>query len=444
MLSYKPLLSPAQNILYLIFLMTATLLLFSYSGKVTASSEAYICNKGNSKVYFAAMAWKKNFRADRALVEGFTPIEAGKCASIVPYGMDKIYISIFMYDKNGRITNPILVPTNSSHKPDFIKQFCVRPQYAFRRYSNLATIQKNYTPPCPKGYITAKPSFYIRPSKNQDYILNLNHEPRSTTPTWGAKYGKKRRLQSISAGKRAGQSDHIQENKAQERERKNVQEFVKATKKYAEQRKKRQAEKNARRYKAYIAKSNVYKKKLEVAKKQLEKPGDASCSPLLEKSSYDEFEEATIAGVKINMDLNTAHKAIICHGFTLDPKLFARYGSLTKLLLSPSRPKYFKKINESVRYELEVVIRPYQNAQRGKAYRIISIRKRIFDLTGINNDKWQSIQDAFVKKYDLDNARRTQRFVYYLNRDIGQSLKLDPDLRRNPMTSYTISFCCGR
>ena len=53
---------------------------------------------GDTWVYFAALAWNSSLLRDEALVEGFTPIEPDKCTSIVPYGMSRIYISLFIYD----------------------------------------------------------------------------------------------------------------------------------------------------------------------------------------------------------------------------------------------------------------------------------------------------------------------------------------------------------
>jgi len=427
--------------LHLIGLAVITLLMFCQPGKAVADAE--ICNNGDNWVYFAALAWKKSPLIDEALVEGFTPIEPGKCSSIVPYGMSRIYISLFMYDKHGRITNPVLTPRNADQKPDFIKKICVQPQNAFRRYSTRGAIQKNYTPPCPTGYITAKTSFFLI-NGDSNYTLNLDYEPNTSASVWGRQYGEKRILQTIWNGERAGQTAQIQENKALARDRKALKALARAAGDFLDKAKKRQAIENARRYQAYMARKEAFERRVDTARKQLEKPDDTTCSPFLEKASYDDFETVAVAGVQIDMDVNTAHKAIICNGFTLYPAMIARAGGLEKLLKNPRPIKYFREAGTNIRHELEIETRPFRDAPRNQPYRIVSVRKRIFDFGGIDNTRWQSIQDAFVGQYDLGRARRTQLFVHYKDRDNGRVIKLDPELKTNPMTSYTITLCCGR
>lgn len=427
--------------LHLIALAAIPLLFFSQSNKALADAE--ICNNGDNWVYFAALAWKNSILLDEALVEGFTPIEPGECSSIVPYGMSRIYISIFVYDKSGRITNPVLSVTNADHNPDLIKEICVRPQQAFRRYSTRREIKGSYTPPCPAGYIAAKTSFLLINGPSE-YILNLDYEPDTHAPVWGKQYGEKRILQTIWDGERAGNTAQIQENESLVRDRKALKALAKAATDFLDKAKKQKAIADARRYQAYRARKEAFEKRVDAARKQLEKPDDTTCSSFLEKANYDDFDTVAIAGVRIDMDVNTAHKAIICNGFTLYPEMIARSGGLEKLLRTPRLIKYLKSVSSNIRHELEIEIRPFHNAPRNQPYRIISVRKRIFDFGGIDDAKWQALQNDFTEQYDLGRARRTPVFVQYKDRNSGHVLKMDPELKTNPMTSYTISLCCGR
>lgn len=334
-----------------------------------------------------------------------------------------------------------MVPQNASSAEDFSEYICVQPQQAFRRFSNKADIKKTFTPPCPDGYIRAKTSFMLIRG-NSNLTLRLNYDSDKPGYVWGKTYGAKRQLQSIWAGERQGFSERLQENAASARDRDIALALLAATGKYMSEAKKRQDEENARRYQVYLAKKQAFEKRVAAARKAMEKPADATCTPYLEKEQYDDFKTLAIAGVQLGMDVRTAHQAIICNGFSMLPELVARAGGIEKVLKKPRGIKYSKQIGNNTRQEIELETRG-DRVDPNKPNRIASVRVRFSDFQGIDNQAWENIQDVFIEKYDLGRERRNQYFVHYKSRNMGRVLKLESDLRRKPMISYTVSLCCG-
>jgi len=143
---------------YILFVVLAGIMLFS-TAKAHADSE--LCNTGDSHLYFTALGWSSSIFSDVAVNEGFTPISPGTCRSMKPYGMNRVTISLFKYDKRGVLANVKIVPPDAVYSSKHINDVCVRPAGAFRKSGKQQDIISTYTPPCTAGYIQALSSFTL-------------------------------------------------------------------------------------------------------------------------------------------------------------------------------------------------------------------------------------------------------------------------------------------
>ena len=175
---------------------------------------------------------------DHAMIESFRPIQSGQCAPYFPYGIDRVYVAFFKYDKQGKIHNVRLAPREitTSDVKERIDNICVPPQQAFRSNGTWNELKRKFTPPCPDSYLPAAVSFEATQGK-RGLQLNVYYSDDVKGPAWGAQYGETRRLQSIWEG------IGLEPNQAEERDQELAKELLGAAQKYIEESRRKELEK---------------------------------------------------------------------------------------------------------------------------------------------------------------------------------------------------------
>ena len=413
---------------------------------MSVNAETEVCNCGDSWVYMATMGTSDGI-SNAGIIEGFKPIQPGYCAPLFPYGISRVYVSFFKYDKRGVLNNVAIVPAEQKNRrpKEEIVTSCLPPQEAFRFNGTWSEIKQKFTPPCPSGFIPAENSMEVIDGTGKT-TMNLRHTDDEAEPAWGPEYGPKRKLQSIWDGTEG--SGMLEPNEIHERDLKLVAGLLDAAGKAWKEAEKKEAERRARQLEIYRQRQAAYQRKVEEAKKQLERPEDDICNEYLSKASYEDFEEAAIAGIKPGMDTNSALNALLCNGFTTLPQTVAKFGSVENYMNRGGVVRFRKMGPQGYVQELELENRG-QGKSRNNTYSVLSVRLRFRADHIIDGEEWASIKKDFLNQYKVGGLFSgvkkidQEKFVHYQYRKNKSShtLQLNQENSYNrPLNSYTITL----
>jgi len=274
--------------------------------------------------------------------------------------------------------------------------------------------------------------------------VNIGHSSDSVHPAW-APHGldPKRKLESLLVAEQYSHP-HIQENAARIQTRERVIKTLGFVKDFIDASKRAEAEQRKRQFAKYQRQRARAQAQVKEAQKTLVMPDASTCERYKDKVEFEDFEELNIAGVKIDMDVYSAHEAILCNGYQVNPAVIAGMGGLPKFLTRQRIVKYQKKGADGIQMTVELETRPNRKHPR-RAYRVISVRIKHALGRQPSEEQWRRIKKAFKDKYDLSNDREQDYRIQFSDRDIGQSLTLEAQVyRKGEFSTYNISLCCGR
>ncbi len=415
---------------------------------LSANAQTNICNRGNSWLYMVTMGTSTDI-TNRGIIEGFKPISPGSCAPVFPFGINRVYVSFFKYDKEGVINNVQLVPEGArNHTPkEQIHFSCVLPQKAFRFNGSWNEIKQRFTPPCQTGSIQAKTSLEMtRGSDSKDINNNIYHQDIQNGQPWGAKYGPKRRLQPIWEGNVG--SGHFEANKIKESEARIIAATVQAVGKYIDEVRKKEAARRQQKLEIYKRRQAEYKRRVKEAEKRMARPDNRACTQFIDKGLYKTPGDLTIAGIRVGMDTETALDALLCNGFTAPPEVIARSGGIKNYMQKRHVVKFQKQGPSGYGQVLELENRGGGN-KTNNSFSVISVRLRFIADHVIDEHEWTSIKQEFQTKYNFGGffsgvkKFHQNHFIHYrFSKNTGfSSLQLNQVNNYNrPLRKYTISM----
>ncbi len=202
-------------------------------------------------------------------------------------------------------------------------------------------------------------------------------------------------------------------------------------------RRRRQAERNRR-------KMQKSRQQIKTAMQELATPDAATCQQYLEKNEYEHYDELALYGVKLGMDLPTAHNALMCNNFRIPPNVMVYIRSAKKYFSHAASKRYFRKMSDgSVQY-MRLVLTPDQNQRGQRAYNIYSA-KFSHELKHVNDDtEWDSVRDKVLDKYDLSGRDKDDySIVYKRNRQESLVINATRPLK-DKRYAWSIHLCCQR
>jgi len=202
-------------------------------------------------------------------------------------------------------------------------------------------------------------------------------------------------------------------------------------------RQQRQAERNRR-------KLEKTRQQIKTSMQELATPDAATCQQHLEKNEYEDYDELALYGVKLGMDLPTAHNALMCNDFRIPPSFMVYIRSAEKYFSRPAGKRYFRKMTDgSVQY-IALALMPDQNQRGKRAYKIYST-KFSHELKQVNDDtEWDSVRDKVLDKYDLSGRDKDDySIVYKRNRQESLVIHATRPLK-DKRYSWSVNLCCER
>jgi hypothetical protein len=215
--------------------------------------------------------------------------------------------------------------------------------------------------------------------------------------------------------------------------------FGAAAESYQQARKERQMQQFARAQKQ--------RSEFEIVRNQaiadLEVPDAEVCERYAEKDRYKNFDDVRISGVGIGMDAHTAHDAMLCNGFTVNPDLVARAGGLHRFL-GGRLVVYYRDDPIHGRMTAELETRQNQSAPSGTAYNVISVRVR-YPIDGpLSESEVNALKKTVKSRYKMGGRMENAAGIFYRNRRSGLSMTFAIEQYGNRPGTYALSLCCGQ
>ena len=403
-----------------------------------------LCNQGTTSLYFATVGENDSLLQSGAMVQGLVEVAPDRCANLVPYGMNKVILTFFKKDRRGYLTNVRIVPKNATSVRDDIRHVCVNMQQPYRLFRSRQEIFSGYVnADCPDGFSPANPSIVHRPGGFTEFQVEI-HADTAAVP-WRDKSGRSYKnppVLSLRASQSAGEL--IEGNPATIRDQIIAKEILEGALEY---KKRADQEAEERQRQAWIRRQQQLEHQqaeLDRAERSLQMPPDDVCAEYLQKTRYTKDKDIAVSGVKLGMDLKSAHEALVCNGFTIEARMLAQSGGVERFWASPYAKVFRKSLADGTVVFTDVETRPPRGAPAGSEYVVVSVRVRYLFPQRLPPSEWQRVRKEFKAMYPA-GKRKVENDVaihklFTVDR-VRHSLQLNaPDYRNGSISQYNITI----
>ncbi len=402
-----------------------------------------LCNKGSASLYFATVGEFDGLFQSAAMVQGLVEVAPNSCTNLVPDGMNKVILTFFMKDSRGVLINKSFVPDNATKVDDTIRRVCVNMQQPYRLFGSTAKIFSTYVnATCPSGFSPAVPAWIHQPGGLTTYNIEA-HTSGPETP-WRDVSGREFTDPPVlRVGSLQSVGSMIEVNPSSLRDHQAALALLQAAKEFKERHDRETQERQARVWAEQQRRRAIYDAEVDKAEESLLRPSDDVCAQYSEKSKYKKGNSVALSGVKLTMDLNSAHEALVCNGFTINPEALAKAGGIEKFWTNPREKTFQKTLADGTMVFTDVETRPPRGAPAGADFVVITVRIRYRLAEHVDASGWKNIKSAFTDKYRVGKHGENDVAIHVRFKDkLGQHfLRLDArDYRNGSVSQYSISL----
>ncbi|MEE4281789.1 MAG: hypothetical protein V2I41_07590 [Pseudomonadales bacterium] len=403
-----------------------------------------LCNEGSTSLYFASVAEHKGMFQSAAMTQGLVEVAPGKCVDLVPSGMNKVMLTFFKKDRRGILTNLSIVPKNATRVTSDVKHVCVNMRAPYRLFGTRQSIFATYVnAACPQGFSPATPAWIHQPGGLTEYKIAV-HADTDAVP-WRDQNGRQYTAAPVlRTGSLQSAGTLIQANPSSVRDNKAAQAMLEAGKEYWERTQQQAQQRRAQQWQRQQQQRAQYDAKVEQAEQALVRPSDEICQQYTHQTVFKRAGDVAISGVKLGMDLDSAHTALLCHGFSIDPSRLARAGGV-KAFWSNAREKTFQKsLPDGTLVFTDVETRPPRGAPAGADFVVLSVRVRFQHRQPLSETDWQRVRSEFKAAYPAGRHRSENpigvRSRFKLNGVLHTLELMAQDYRAGRLSRYSITI----
>jgi|GEM_PF-1941198 len=403
-----------------------------------------LCNKGSASLYFATVGENDGYLQSGAMVQGLVEVAPGRCVDFVPSGMNKVMLTFFRKDQRGILTNNRVAPTDAGRVNSEIAHVCVNMNQAYRLFGSRDEIYSRYVDAdCPAGFSPAEPAWIHRPGGQSTY--NIEVHSGDTAVPWRDADG---RLYTdppvLTVSPLESSGSMIEANQSAIRDHEAAKALLEAAVEFKEQ-----AERDAQARQAQVwaeqqRRRQAYEAQVDAAEASLVRPSDDECARYADKQTVSSGRDVTLSGVRLGMDLRSAHEALVCNGFSIDPQRLARAGGVDKFWANSREKTFQKTLADGTVVFTDVETRPPRGAPPGADYVVLTVRIRYQLATRLSAAEWKSIKSDFRDRYRVGKRPLENDYAVHMQYtdDVGQrSLQLNAeDLRNGSLSRYSITI----
>ncbi|MFK8050998.1 MAG: hypothetical protein AB8B81_21420, partial [Halioglobus sp.] len=241
-----------------------------------------------------------------------------------------------------------------------------------------------------------------------------------------------------------GAGSLVQANPDAVRDNQKAQALLEAGQKYVERKRKEAAQDRAQRQAHQQRQQQHYNDQIKTAEQDLVRPTDSVCVAYTEKTVFKKPTDIAISGVKLGMDLTSAHQALLCNGFSINPRLLANAGGVKSFWANTREKKFHKVLEDGVRVFTDVETRPPRGAPKGAAFVVLSVRVRYQHPQPLTEADWEKVRAQFKRTYPAARRRAATPHVVRGRFKIGgvsHTLELvADDYRSDRLSRYSITI----
>lgn len=421
----------------------AVLLIVSSQSAYANIDSSRICNQGSAPLYFATVGEHDGLLQSGAMVQGLVEVAPDSCANLVPDGMNKVILTFFTRDGRGVLTNNQFVPTDATRVNSSIEHVCVNMNQPYRLFGTRDEIFSRYVNvDCPAGFSPAIPAWIHQPGGLSTY--NIEVHSRDVAVPWRDSVGRQYTNPPVlTVGPLQSGGPLIEVNQAALRDYRAAQALLEAAADYKARAEREAQERQARVWAEQERRRQAYEAKVDEAEAALVRPSDEQCARYVDKQKVNSGRDVTLSGVRLGMDLESAHEALVCNGYSIDPQMLARAGGVEKFWANSREKTFQKTLADGSRVFTDVETRPPRGAPPGADYVVLTVRIRYQLATRLTAAEWNSIKSDFKSRYRLGKRPVENDFAVHMRYtdDIGpRLLQLNAeDLRNGSLSRYSIS-----
>jgi len=432
--------NPCRSTHVIRLLLAIILTCLSQAGRADSSS---LCNKGSASLYFATVGELDNIFQSGAMVQGLVEVAPNSCANLVPDGMNKVILTFFMKDSRGILTNKYFVPTNATKVNDTIRHVCVNMQQPYRLFGSKAKIFSTYVnATCPSGFSPARPAWIHQPGGITTYNIEA-HTSGPETP-WRDLSGREFTDPPVlRVGPLQSAGSMVEVNQSSLRDYQAAQALLEAAKEFKERSDREAQERQARIWAEQQRRRKIYDAQVDKAEESLLRPSDEACAQYSDKPKYKKGNSVALSGVRLTMDLTSAHEALVCNGFTINPETLAKAGGVEKFWANAREKTFQKTLADGTTVFTDVETRPPRGAPAGADFVVITVRIRYRLVEQLDASGWRKIKNGFKDKYKVGKQAENDVAIHVqFKNKLGQHfLRLDAlDYRNGSVSQYSISL----
>lgn len=422
----------------------AVLLVLSWQPAQADIDSSRLCNRGTASLYFATVGEHDGMLQSGAMVQGLVEVAPDTCANLVPDGMNKVILTFFTKDSRGLLTNNRFVPTNATRVNSAINHVCVNMTQPYRLFGSRDAIFSRYVnAECPAGFSPAVPAWIHQPGGQATYNIEV-HSQNVATP-WRDSAGRQYTNPPVlTVGPLQSGGPLIEVNQSSLRDYQAAQALLKAAAEYKERADREAQQRQAQIWAERQRQRQAYEAKVDEAEASLVRPSDEHCARYVDKQKVTKGQEVTLSGVKLGMDLKSAHEALVCNSFSINPESLARAGGVEKFWANAREKTFQKTLDDGSRVFTDVEARPPRGAPPGADFVVLSVRIRYQLANRLNAAEWKSVKNDFKNRFRMGKRPVENDYAVHMQYtdDVStRSLQLNAeDLRNGSLSRYSITI----
>lgn len=432
------------SFIYFIYLSTFCVIFWPLQTAYANSDASTLCNQGSTSLYFATVAEHTGMFQAGAMVQGLVEVGPGRCADLVPVGMNKVMLTFFQKDSRGILTNVSIVPRNATRVTNEVKHVCVNMNAPYRLFGSRESIFTTYVnASCPPDFSPAIPAWIHQPGGITEYQIAV-HADKAAAP-WRDRYGQQHdSVPVLRVGALQSAGALIQANPAAVRDNQAARALLEAGKDYWEKAQSEAQRNRAQQWERQQRQRAQYQTRVEKAEQALVRPADEICAQYTAQTIFKRAQDVAVSGVKLGMDLTSAHEALLCHGFSIDASRVARAGGVQGFWANSREKTFQKTLADGTTVFTDVETRPPRGAPPGADFVVLSVRVRYQHQSPLSDAQWQRIKSEFKATYPAGRQRSENpigvRARFKLN-GIPHTLELmATDYRAGQLSRYSITI----